>query len=90
MTDKRAPAHALGDGESLVERAMQYQARAVRLGRLCVGDLELPQYLWLADYHRIETGADAEQMTRGIAAGETVNRLGERGIAQRFDPRPGN
>ena len=59
---------------------MQNQADAARLGRLRIREFELTQYLRLADDHRIETRADAEQMTRGVAAGETVNRFGEFGL----------
>ena len=57
---------------------MQDQADAARLGRLRVRELELSQDLRLADHHRIETRTDAEQMAGGVAAGEIVNRFGER------------
>src|ERR1700719_4039721 len=59
---------------------MQNQSDAARLGRLRIRELELTQYLRLADDHRIETRADAEQMARGVAAGETVNRIRELGL----------
>src|SRR6202041_532077 len=80
VTDKRALTHTLGHRERLVERAMQNQADAARLGRLRIRELELTQYLRLADDHRIETRADAKQMTRGVASGEIVNRFGELGL----------
>ena len=69
---------------------MQNQADAARLGRLRVRELELTEYLRLADDHRIETRADAEQMTRGVAAGETVNRFGELGLRDSSDQRTRN
>jgi hypothetical protein len=80
VTYQRALADALGYRERLVKRAMQNQPDAARLGRLRVRELELTQYLRLADHHRIETRADAEQMARGVAAGETVNRIRELGL----------
>src|SRR5579862_4254746 len=60
---------------------MQNQADAARLGRLRVRELELTENLRLADDHRIETRADAEQMARRVAAGKTVNRIGELGLS---------
>src|ERR1700682_5760009 len=72
MSDKGALADPLGHSEGLVKRAMQHQADAARLGRLRVGELQLAENLRLADDHRVEARADAEQMPRCFTAGETV------------------
>jgi len=57
--------------------AMQHQAGTLRLGCVAVSQLELAEDLRLADYHRVEARADAEQMERGVASLETIERTGE-------------
>ena len=60
---------------------MQHQPGGARLGRVTVRQLELAEDLRLADHHRVETGADAEQMAHRVAALEAIERAGEqRGV----------
>ena len=61
--------------------AMQHQADTLRLGRVRVREFELAENLRLADHHRVEARADAEQMAYGVAPLETIERAGEqRGV----------
>src|ERR1700730_15353621 len=57
-----------------MEGTVQHQADAACLGRMDVGKLELAENLRLADHHRIQTGADAKQMARGVTACEPIER----------------
>src|ERR1700676_1527551 len=61
-----------------MEGTMQHQTRATRLGGAAVGQLELAKDLRLTDHHRIEAGADPEQMVRGITALEAIERASEK------------
>ena len=56
---------------------MQHQAGGARLGRAAVRDLELAEDLRLADHHRVEARADAEQMAHGVRSLEAIERAGE-------------
>jgi hypothetical protein len=60
-----------------MEGTMQYQTGATRLGGAAVGQLELAEDLRLTDHHRVEAGADPEQMVRGVTALEAIERAGE-------------
>ncbi len=74
VADERGLAHALGDRERLVECTMEHQSGAAGLDRLRVCDFKLAEDLRLADYHRVETCADPEEMTGCLAAGKIVER----------------
>ena len=46
---------------------MEHQAHRAGACRFSIGEFQLTEDLGLPDHHRVETGADAEQMARCLA-----------------------
>ena len=74
----RVGANALGDGEGLLEQAVERIAQAARVARRLPGFLDLAEDLRLAEDHRIQPGGHAEQMPNGAAVDMLIQVAGQR------------
>ena len=86
----RFGAHALADGETRVEEAVEQRSGGFRLARGAVGFFHLTENLRFADDERVEAGGDAKQMPRGFQIGDVVHvRLDGGGVhvVERADER---
>ncbi len=79
--DRRLRAHALAGLQRGGEEAVRQRPGRAGGERLLVGALDLALDLGLADDHRLQAAADAEQLPRGVAVARRVDLLGELGRA---------
>ena len=74
--------HFFGNRERLLKQMMQMGTQAAGLLGLSGGQFHLPQNLWLAQHHGVQTTGHPKGMTDCLVIGKLINVRAEIGLSR--------